>query len=83
LPDHAQIEVVHGTAPATFPLGTGTQTVGRSRECDIPLRDGSVSRVHAEIRHEHGHYVIEDKGGVNGVYVDGVRAERARLETAR
>jgi DNA-binding CsgD family transcriptional regulator len=73
------LEVVHGSAAATFPLAEETQTVGRSRECDIALRDRSISRVHAEIRHENGHYVIEDQGGLNGVFVDGVRTERARL----
>jgi hypothetical protein len=54
--------------------------VGRSRDCDITVDDPSISRRHAEIRHEDGAYWIVDLGSTNGVTVNGKRVERARLE---
>lgn len=41
---------------------TRTITIGRSRECDIIVPDSTISRVHARISAEVGHYVYENIG---------------------
>jgi hypothetical protein len=53
--------------------------LGRSRECDIVVSDPNVSRRHAEVRSEDGHWSIFDLGSTNGVKVNGQRVDKARL----
>ncbi len=55
-------------------------TIGRSRECDIRLRDPNASRQHAELRQDGATYWIVDLGSTNGVEVNGTRTKRAKLE---
>jgi len=55
------------------------QLVGRSSEA-LPLRDGTVSRRHAELTPDEGEWWIRDLGSQNGTYVNGIRIpERTRL----
>jgi FHA domain-containing protein len=52
--------------------------IGRSRDCDLMLDDPNVSRRHAELRKEHGAWVVADLASTNGVKVNGRRvAEQA------
>jgi hypothetical protein len=46
-------------------------TIGRHEECGLVIPDRQVSRKHARIRQEEGHYVIEDLGSKNGTFVNG------------
>jgi hypothetical protein len=48
-------------------------TLGRSRNCDCVLADPSVSRRHAELRHEDGRWLLRDLGSRNGTRVNGAR----------
>ena len=42
-------------------------TIGRERNCDVPIADDSVSRVHAEIwLNEDGALMMADRGSSNG-----------------
>ncbi len=52
-------------------IGAGGALIGRSRECDIVLVDGNVSRRHAEIRPSAEGWTIADLGSTNGVRVNG------------
>jgi pSer/pThr/pTyr-binding forkhead associated (FHA) protein len=54
--------------------------VGRSRDCDLVLDDPNVSRRHAEVRRENGHWVIADLGSTNGLKVNGRRVGEAALQ---
>jgi hypothetical protein len=54
-------------------------TIGRSDDNDVELTDPQVSRRHARIVLEDGRVTIEDAGSLNGTYVNGERAGRARL----
>lgn len=54
-------------------------SIGRARDNDIILENLSVSRNHARIRHENGQYVLIDLNSANGLYVNGVRVNRAEL----
>jgi len=53
--------------------------LGRSRDADVRVPDESISRRHAEIRHEDGEYWVVDLGSMNGTRVNGKRVDRARL----
>jgi len=65
-------------AGCRFPL-EGEVTIGRSPANDVVLNDPQVSRRHARIILEDGRVTIEDVGSLNGTYVNGERAGRARL----
>jgi len=56
-------------------VGTTGAVIGRSRDCDIVLADGNVSRRHAEIRPTAGGWAVNDLGSTNGVLVNGRRIE--------
>jgi predicted component of type VI protein secretion system len=47
--------------------------IGRAPDCDVQLDLRWVSRTHARIRLEGKHYVLEDVGSKNGVFVNGQR----------
>src|ERR1700722_9357215 len=50
----------------------GTIRIGRADDCEIPIHDGSVSRVHARV-HLDRIISIEDAGSRNGTVVLGSR----------
>jgi hypothetical protein len=54
--------------------------IGRSRDCDVVLTDGNVSRRHAEIRQEESGFYVVDLGSTNGTALNGLKVDRARLE---
>jgi FHA domain/DUF1707 SHOCT-like domain len=47
--------------------------IGREVSNTLRLGDQSASRVHAELRHEPGGWVLRDLGSMNGTYVNGRR----------
>jgi hypothetical protein len=58
----------------------GTEfTVGRDPECDIFLNDVTVSRDHALLLVSSDGVSVEDKGSLNGTYVNDVLVDKARL----
>jgi predicted component of type VI protein secretion system len=46
-------------------------TIGRSRDCEIVLEDGGISRRHARIAPSGSGWTIEDLGSTNGIMLDG------------
>jgi len=43
--------------------------------CQIVVRHNKVSRLHARIRREGSHYVLQDAGSTNGTFVNGRRIQ--------
>lgn len=46
--------------------------IGRHQSNDFVVNDKRVSRYHAEIRYEHGQFMLYDLGSTNGVGINGV-----------
>lgn len=54
--------------------------IGRQAGNHLVLRDNRTSRTHARILCDRGEYYVEDAGSRNGVFVNGERVERRKLE---
>ena len=67
------------TAGSKFLIDKDVTGAGRYPESDIFLDDVTVSRRHAEIRREDGHFFVKDLGSLNGTYVNLQRVEEAEL----
>ena len=56
------------------PISSDRVVIGRSRECDVRVDDGNVSRRHAEISRDGGDgWAVVDLGSTNGTEVNGRR----------
>jgi predicted component of type VI protein secretion system len=58
------------------PIGDAALVVGRSKDCDISLADGNVSRRHAEIGRDGEGFAVRDLDSTNGTLVNGRRIRR-------
>jgi hypothetical protein len=63
-----------------FTVGSQPVTFGRDNENDVVLANLLASRVHAELRHEAGGYVLSDRGSSNGTWVNGSRVATRQLQ---
>lgn len=54
--------------------------IGRSKDCDVQIDDPSASRKHAELRQEGTAYWVVDLDSTNGLEVNGLRTQRAKLD---
>lgn len=57
-----------------IPITTNSVVIGRggkNHDCDIVLPERQVSRQHAEIYLEQGHYYLRDLNSKNGTYLNG------------
>jgi len=83
-----------GLAPASLividPSGHRTRVplarlpfrIGRQADNDYVVRDSRVSRLHARIEAEKGHYQIEDAGSRHGTFVNGKRIQKQTLASS-
>ncbi len=53
--------------------------IGRSKECDLVLSDGSISKRHAKLRCVDNQWMIEDVNSRNGIKVNGQKVKTVRL----
>lgn len=75
-------EVRTGGNVETVRVAARKMTLGRMPSCDVPVRDVSVSRMHARIEvRDNGGVVVEDLGSANGVYVNGRKTEACALDS--
>lgn len=62
------------TGDLPYELTRGSHTIGRSRTCDLVIRDDTLSRQHARIwLGADEQIVLEDLGSKNGTFVNDVR----------
>jgi hypothetical protein len=64
----------------TLSVNGDKHELGRSKECDIQIDDPSASRRHAEVRQEGTAYWVIDLDSTNGLEVNGLRTQRAKLD---
>jgi len=60
-------------------VGPSGAILGRSRQCDMVLRDPNVARQHAEIRPRGGSWVVTDLGSTNGSRINGRQLEGSEV----
>ncbi|OYW04602.1 MAG: hypothetical protein B7Z61_09005 [Acidobacteria bacterium 37-71-11] len=65
-----------------FALDSEKVVIGRSRSCDIRLREDTVSRLHAAFVIRDAALVLEDLGSSNGTYLNGERVLTPCVVTA-
>ncbi len=56
-----------------------TMIIGRSRTCDVVIPSAKVSRQHASLSRVDGDLFIEDLGSANGVWLNGEKITRAKV----
>jgi len=62
-----------------FPLGKAILLVGRDSDAEIQLDNNDISRNHASIIFENGHYIVHDNGSTNGTFVNGKKVSKQVL----
>lgn len=62
-----------------FPMRSITVTIGRSDQCEIAVKDSSMSGKHAEISKINGEIRVKDLGSANGIWLNGERVEDVEL----
>jgi signal transduction histidine kinase len=76
----ARLELVSGSLPQdSFDLKPRAYTLGRGHHNDLLLSESSVSKSHARIEYASGGFSIEDLHSTHGVFLDGIKVERAPL----
>lgn len=53
--------------------------IGRDYACEICVKDGLVSRQHAELYHDGAQWCVRDLRSRNGTYLDGIPTDQAPL----
>ncbi len=71
--------------PSTFTLDAAGATIGRGPDSDLVIDEAvpgadTVSRHHARISLDDGHWIVEDLDSQNGIYVNGRRTGRNLLQ---
>src|SRR3954464_10340797 len=62
-----------------YPMRAISGTIGRSDQCDISVKDSSMSGRHAEITKINGEIRVKDMGSANGIWLNGERVEEGEL----
>ncbi len=72
----AVLQIVQGGEIGTQYAVVGERTIiGRHPNCEVVLQNGAVSRHHAQILEDHGHYALEDLRSRNGCFLNGEKIE--------
>jgi len=62
-----------------FVLDQAVVNIGRHSNNDLVIEDTRVSRSHAQLRADHGRYVLFDLGSKGGTFVNGKRVVRMQI----
>jgi two-component system cell cycle response regulator len=82
--DRALLTTLTGlNAGQVYTLDASETNIGRSKEAHLRIDDAGISRNHARVvRAEDGRFFVEDLQSTNGVFLNGLKVERAELATA-
>jgi pSer/pThr/pTyr-binding forkhead associated (FHA) protein len=70
-----------GALLRAFALGDSREViVGRDESCDVRIASQSVSREHCAIEQQGEDLFLRDLNSTGGVFVDGKRVEKIRIE---
>ena len=76
----ATLEVARdGQPPITVQLGNSPIRIGRATDADVHVRDGHISKLHAEVRLDGDRWIVVDVGSRAGVLLNGAKIERSAL----
>src|SRR5688572_16352941 len=68
----ASIKIISGANTGEiYPLDARETLLGRHPECQVVLKDSTVSRRHARFVKEGKHYVVDDLGSQHGTRLNG------------
>lgn len=71
---------LEAVAPVVLPEHGGLFRVGREEPADLPLRDATVSREHAQFESDGDDWILADLDSANGTFVNGRRITRRKLK---
>jgi pSer/pThr/pTyr-binding forkhead associated (FHA) protein len=63
----------HGLTGQVFAVPDGGLTIGRGRDTEIRIPDGSVARAHVRVRADGDRLIVCDLQSTNGTFVNGTR----------
>ena len=72
-------KVVKGKGPEGELLFAHSFLVGRSKECDLPVKEASVSRKQLSVEFDGARWWLKDLGSGNGTFLNGARLSLAEL----
>ena len=81
-PPSVYVRVQQGTLWSDERRFIDTFRIGRDPECELPVTEQAVSKVHAEVRCEEGQWWLVDVQSRNGTYLNGERIERASMPSS-
>jgi len=64
-----------------FTLAAESTSIGRSPDQDLVLKEAYVSRRHALITKQNGHFELVDQNSSHGTFLNGQRVQRAQLKS--
>ncbi|HUW08231.1 MAG TPA: FHA domain-containing protein [Anaerolineae bacterium] len=64
-------------AGTDYRLNVGSTAIGRASDSEVVLDDDTASRQHALIREDHGHFTLQDRGSLDGTYLNGEKIRGA------
>lgn len=67
----------HLSSGKEFELDKSTYLIGREKDCDIQLKAGNPSRMHAQIIYKNGQLLLDDLNSKNGTFVNNKRISTA------
>ena len=75
------LHYVDGDGEHAFAVRGDSATIGRSPDQNLVLKEAFVSRRHALITRQNGHFELVDQNSSHGTYLNGKRIERAKLKS--
>ncbi|MBX3202823.1 MAG: FHA domain-containing protein [Labilithrix sp.] len=78
-----EIVVTHHRREAAYRLEGAESVIGRARDAEVYLPDGTIARLHARLYERDGRIWIEDLRSTNGTWIDDVQVQRARVEVGQ